>query len=70
MASLKKQRDSSTSAQEQRERRLERRREREEPAVPQKQRSKERPGWQEDEPVTELGEQFRGKHIYNIDVKG
>ena len=30
-----------------------------EPAVPQKQRSKERPGWLEDEPVTELGEQFR-----------
>ena len=28
----------------------------------------------EDEPVTELGEQFRqknrGKHIYNVDVKG
>ena len=75
MASLNNQRDSSTSAQEQRERRLERRQEREkEPAVPQKQRSKERPGWQEDEPVTELGKQFRqknrGKHIYNVDVKG
>ena len=71
MASLNNQRDSSRAERERGDLRDEREKE---PAVPQKQCSKERPGWQEDELVTELGEQFRqknrGKHIFDVDVKG
>ena len=64
------QRDSSTSAEEQRERGDLRDDEREkEPAVPRKQRSKERPDWQDGELATGQGEQLRlknrGKGVYN-----
>ena len=59
MASLNDQHDSSTSAQEQRERGDFKEGEKEkEPIVPRKQRNKERPDWQDGGPATGPEEQL------------
>ena len=45
-----------------------------EPTMPRKQLNKERPDWQDEEPVTGPGEQLRlknrGKRLYNAEVIG
>ena len=71
MASLN---GSSTSAQEQRERNFKEDEREKKPIVPQKQLSKERLDWQDDEPVTgpgeQLGQKNKGKRVCNADVIG